>query len=189
MAAALGLPKDRGEIIQRVEDGQAAAKAGLKRGDVVTKINGKEITPQQTLSYIVANIKPGTRVPIEVIREGKTLSLSAVIGTRPPESELTGENFDPEAEQTLPEDPTGTANQAIQDQLGMAVQPLTSAIARSNGVDAGTKGMVNGAVGGNSDAGRKGLRRGDIIPSATRSRSDERRAGHECVSKCRSRWS
>src|SRR3546814_7495629 len=91
MAAALGLSKDRGEIVQRIEDGQAAAKAGLKRGDVVTKINGKEITPQQTLSYIVANIKPGTRVPIEVIREGKTLSLSAVIGTRPPESELTGE--------------------------------------------------------------------------------------------------
>ena len=169
MAAALGLPKDRGEIIQRVEDGQAAAKAGLKRGDVVTKINGKEITPQQTLSYIVANIKPGTRVPIEVIREGKTLSLSAVIGTRPPESELTGENFDPEAEQTLPEDPTGTADQAIQDQLGMAVQPLTSAIARSIGVDADTKGLVIGAVGGNSDAGRKGLRRGDIILSANRS--------------------
>src|SRR3546814_8545622 len=85
MAAALGLSKDRGEIVQRIEDGQAAAKAGLKRGDVVTKINGKEITPQQTLSYIVANIKPGTRVPIEVIREGKALSLSAVIGTRPPE--------------------------------------------------------------------------------------------------------
>src|SRR3546814_5495967 len=70
MAAALGLSKDRGEIVQRIEDGQAAAKAGLKRGDVVTKINGKEITPQQTLSYIVANIKPGTRVPIEVIRDG-----------------------------------------------------------------------------------------------------------------------
>ncbi|QCB53461.1 PDZ domain-containing protein [Sphingopyxis sp. PAMC25046] len=169
MAAALGLPKDRGEIVQRIEDGQPAAKAGLKRGDVVTKINGKEITPQQTLSYIVANIKPGTRVPVEVIREGKTLSLSAVVGTRPPESELTGENFDPEAEQTLPEDPTGTADQAIQDQLGMAVQPLTSAIARSIGVEADTKGLVIAAVGGNSDAGRKGLRRGDIILSANRS--------------------
>ena len=51
----------------------------------------------------------------------------------------------------------------------MAVQPLTSAIARSIGVDADTKGLVIGAVGGNSDAGRKGLRRGDIILSANRS--------------------
>src|SRR3546814_12414847 len=74
MAAALGLSKDRGEIVQRIEDGQAAAKAGLKRGDVVTKINGKEITPQQTLSYIVANIKPRTRGPHERIPEGKTPS-------------------------------------------------------------------------------------------------------------------
>src|SRR3546814_7960473 len=106
------------------------------------------------------------------------LSLSAVIGTRPPESELTGENFDPEAEQTLPEDPTGTADQAIQDQLGMAVQPLTSAIARSIGVDADTKGLVIAAVGGNSDAGRKGLRRGDIILRAKDRKSPRRNSSH-----------
>ncbi|MGN6689779.1 MAG: S1C family serine protease, partial [Sphingopyxis sp.] len=60
LAAALGLPKDRGEFVQRVEDGGAAAKAGLKRGDVVTKVNGKDVTPSQTLSYIVSNTKPGT---------------------------------------------------------------------------------------------------------------------------------
>src|SRR3546814_18968301 len=80
MAAALGLPKDRGEIIQRVEDGQAAAKAGLKRGEVVTKINGKEITPQQTLSYTVAKIKPGTRAPIAVLRAGKKQPKSSTRG-------------------------------------------------------------------------------------------------------------
>lgn len=168
LAAAMGLPKDRGELVQRVEDGEAAEKAGLKRGDVVTKIDGKDVTPQQTLSYIVANIKPGTRVPIEVIREGKTLSLSAEVGTRPPESELAGSAFDPEEEAPLPEDPTGTADQAIQDQLGMAVRPLTTAIAQSIGVDTETKGMVIAAVGGRSDAARKGLRRGDVILSANR---------------------
>ncbi len=168
LAAAMGLPKDRGELVQRVEEGEAAEQAGLKRGDVVTRINGKEVTPQQTLSYIVANIEPGTRVPIEVIREGRTLSLTAVMGTRPPESELRGSDFDPEEEAPLPEDPAGTADQAIQDQLGMAVRPLTAAIARSIGVDAETKGMVIAAVGGRSDAARKGLRRGDVILSANR---------------------
>src|SRR3546814_18669033 len=102
MAAALGLSKDRGEIVQRIEDGQAAAKAGLKRGDVVTKINGKEITPQQTLSYIVANIKPATRVPMKVIREGTTLSRPAVIGPRPPKREQNARNCNPETRQTPP---------------------------------------------------------------------------------------
>lgn len=167
-AAALGLPKDRGEIVQRVEDGGPAAKAGLKRGDVVTKVDGKEVTPQQTLSYLVANVKPGMRIPLEVIREGKTMTLNVAVGTRPPEEELNGGGFDPEEEQTMPDDPKGTADQAIQDQLGMAVLPLTSAIARDIGVDTDTKGLVIAAVGSSSDAGRKGLRRGDVLLSVNR---------------------
>jgi serine protease Do len=167
-AAALGLPKDRGEIVQRIEDGGPAAKAGLKRGDVVTKVNGKEVTPQQTLSYLVANVKPGTRIPLEVIREGKTMTLNVAVGTRPPEEELNGAGFDPEEEQTMPDDPKGTADQAIQDQLGMAVQPLTAAIAGDIGIERTTKGLVIAAVGSSSDAGRKGLRRGDVILSVNR---------------------
>src|SRR3546814_19168172 len=67
-AAAVGLPKDRGEIVQRVEDGAPAAKAGLKRGDIVTKVGGKDVTPQQSLSYLIANVKPGARVTLEIIR-------------------------------------------------------------------------------------------------------------------------
>ncbi|MGL3823415.1 trypsin-like peptidase domain-containing protein [Sphingopyxis sp. R3-92] len=168
LAAALGLAKDRGEFVQRVEDNQAAAKAGLKRGDVVTKVNGKDVTPQQTLSYIVSNTKPGSRIPLEVIRDGKTMTLYAVVGTRPPEEELAGNNFDPEEEQTMPEDPTGAADKILQDELGLVVQPLTSDIARSIGVDAGAKGLVIGAAVASSDAGRKGLRRGDVILSANR---------------------
>lgn len=168
LAAALGLPKDRGEFVQRVEEDGAAAKAGLKRGDVVTKINGKDVTPQQTLSYIVANTKPGTRIPVEIVRDGKAMTLTAVVGTRPPEEQLAGTNFDPEDEQAMPEDPSGAADTALQETLGLAVQPLTVDIARSIGVDATTKGLVIGAASANSDAGRKGLRRGDVIISANR---------------------
>lgn len=168
LAAALGLPKDRGEFVQRVEEGGAASKAGLKRGDVVTKVNGKDVTPSQTLSYIVSNTKPGTRIPIEVVRDGKTMTLNAVVGTRPPEDQLTGSNFDPEEEQSLPDDPKGSADTAIQNSLGLAVQPLTADIARAIGVDANTKGLVIAAASGNSDAGRKGIRRGDVIVSANR---------------------
>src|SRR3546814_1194549 len=51
----------------------------------------------------------------------------------------------------------------------MAVQPLTADIARDIGVDQGTKGLVIAAVGSNSNAGSKGLRRGDVILSINRS--------------------
>ncbi|WP_447759932.1 trypsin-like peptidase domain-containing protein [Sphingopyxis panaciterrae] len=168
LAAALGLPKDRGEFVQRVEPDGAAAKAGLKRGDVVTKVNGKDVTPQQTLSYIVSNTKPGTRIPLEIVRDGKTTTLNVLVGTRPPEEQLAGTNFDPEEEQAMPDDPSGAADTALQETLGLAVQPLTTDIARSIGVDATTKGLVIGAASANSDAGRKGLRRGDVILSANR---------------------
>ena len=168
LAAALGLPKDRGEFIQRVEPGQAGEKAGLRRGDVVTKVNGKDVTPQQTLSYIVSNTKPGTRIPLEVIRDGKTMTIQTLVGTRPPEEELAGSNFDPEAEQAEPEDPAGAADKAIQNELGLSVQVVTPDIARAVGVDAGTRGLVIGAASANSDAGRKGLRRGDVILSVNR---------------------
>ncbi|KAB2850223.1 MAG: PDZ domain-containing protein, partial [Sphingopyxis terrae] len=169
MAAALGLPKDRGEFVQRVEDDGAAAKAGIKRGDVVTKVNGKDVTPQQTLSYIVANTKPGTRIPIEVVRDGKTMTLNAVVGTRPPEDQLAGNDFDPEDDQATPDDNSGSvSDKAVQDNLGLAVQTLTPDIARAVGVDASTKGLVIGAASSNSDAGRKGLRRGDVILSVNR---------------------
>jgi len=168
LAAALGLPKDRGEFVQRVEPDGAAAKAGLKRGDVVTKVNGKDVTPQQTLSYIVSNTKPGTRIPLEIVRDGKTMTLNVLVGTRPPEEQLAGSNFDPEEEQAMPDDPSGAADTTLQETLGLAVQPLTTDIARSIGVDANTKGLVIGAASANSDAGRKGLRRGDVILSANR---------------------
>lgn len=192
LAAALGLPKSRGEFIQRVEPDQAGEKAGLKRGDVVTKVNGREVTPQQTLSFIVANTKPGTRIPLEIVRDGKPMTINVVVGTRPPESELAGSNFDPEEEQTLPDDPTGAADKVIQEGLGLSVQVLTSDISRSIGVDPATKGLVIGAAAANSDAGRKGLRRGDVIVSANRTPvatsealakvvSDARKAGRDAV--------
>ena len=82
-AEALGLPKNRGELIARVEPNEAAAKAGLREGDVVVKVNGTEATPDQTLSYLIANSPVGARVPIEFIRGGKRQTFTAVLGERP----------------------------------------------------------------------------------------------------------
>lgn len=163
LGAALGLPKDRGEFIQRVEPGQAGEKAGLRRGDVVTKVNGREVRPGQSLSYIVANTKPGTRIPIEIVRDGRAVILQAVVGTRPPEESFVQDSFDPEAEPNEPNQLADAADRAIQDELGMSVQPLTADIARAVGVDTATKGLVIAGVLGNSDSARKGIRRGDVI--------------------------
>ena len=170
-AAALGLAKNRGEFIQRVVDGQAADKGGIKPGDVVLAVNGEEVTPDNNVSYLVANIAPGTRVPVDIIRDGKRQKLDVIVGKRPPEEELQESTFDPEDEQAYPDTPdSGTSgpDKAIRQSLGLIVEPLTTDIARAIGVDAATRGLVVSRVSGAADAAQKGLQRGDVILSANR---------------------
>jgi serine protease Do len=165
LAASLGLERKRGEIVQTVQTDSAAAKAGLKPGDIISRINGKDVTPEQNVSFLVANLEPGARVPLEVLREGKRLSLTAVLGKRPSEAELRqqAQTFDPDAEEPAP---PGQSNETIEKSLGLQVLAMTPQIAGSIGVAPDTKGVVVAAVDPNSDAARKGLRRGDIILSA-----------------------
>ncbi len=165
LALSLGLPKRRGELAQTVEENSPAAKAGLRAGDILTKVNGKDVTADQTVSFLVANLQPGTTVPVEVLREGSRANINVTLGKRPSEAELQAQaqTFDPDAEE--PMEP-GTSDSTIEQKLGMQVTPMTAAIARSLGVPADTKGVVIAAVDPNSDAARKGLRRGDIILSA-----------------------
>ena len=171
LAASLGLPKNRGEFIQAVEPGQAAAKAGMQAGDVVVKVDGKEVTPDQTLSFIVANTTPGKRIPIELIRNGQRLTVQTVVGKRPSEEELAQQTFDPDAQDDDQFGPNSKPQQqqgpsVLQGSLGIAAIPLTPQIARQLGAGEDAKGVVITAVDASSDAGSKGLQRGDIVLSA-----------------------
>ena len=164
-AASLGLPKRRGELVQTVQDDSPAARAGLKPGDIVTKVNGKDVTGEQTVSFLVANLEPGAQVPVELLRDGKRFALNVTLGKRPSEAELQQQTqtFDPDSEESMA---PGTSNETIEQKLGLQVMPMTAAIARSLGVPAETQGVVIAAVDPNADAARKGLRRGDIVLSA-----------------------
>lgn len=168
LAASLGLAHNKGEFVQAVEPGQAAANAGIKAGDVVVKVAGKEVTRDQTLSFLVANTAPGTNIPVELIRNGKRMTVTARVGARPSEEELQQQMFDPDAEQ----DPNSFAQPEAQGEalsekaLGLSVIPLTPQIANQLGASADTTGVVINAVDPSSDAATKGLRRGDIVLSA-----------------------
>ncbi len=161
VAASLGIPKGQGEIIAKVEPNGPAAKAGLKAFDVVTKVNGQSVTPEQTLSYLIANVPPGGRVQLEVLRGGKPVSLTATAATRPTNDELRatmGDGADafPDDDDDAQTAPTAGGG------LGLSVQPLTPAIARAINVDPSTQGVVIAAVDPSSDAAAK-LKRGDVI--------------------------
>tara|TARA_R110002126_G_scaffold3111_23_gene17313 strand:- start:9443 stop:10987 length:1545 start_codon:yes stop_codon:yes gene_type:complete len=170
LADSLGLEKNEGEFVQRVEPGEAAQKAGIQPGDVIVKVQGKKVTPDQTLSYLVANLPIGTDVPIELIRNGKTIKVNAKLGKRPSEEELASNSFDPDAEENAmgQDEDDGTSAQATADALGLSVVDLTPAIARQIGVPSTQKGVVVSTVDPNSDAGQKGIRRGFLITSVNR---------------------
>jgi len=164
-ADALGLEQDRGEIIGNVQEDSAADQAGLRAGDIIVTVAGQPVTSDQTVSFLVANIAPGETVPITVLRDGERIQLEATLGRRPSEQELAQQQqtFDPDSEEPMsPEQ----SDELIAESLGLQVLELNAQIRRSLGVSAETTGLVIGAVDPNSDAARKGLRRGDLILTA-----------------------
>ena len=165
IAEGLGLPKDHGEIVAAVEPTGPAAKAGIKQGDVVVRVAGQDVTYENTLSYIVANVMPGSRISIGILRGGKPLTIDATVIQRPTEIALRGATATPDADAT-PDSPAvapGTA--AAKASLGITLTPLTPAVRSELKIDAATAGVAIAAVSPDSDAAVEGLQLGDVILS------------------------
>lgn len=166
LADSYGLPKNRGELIRSVQPGAAAARAGLQAGDVVVRIAGREVTPDETLSYIVSQQRVGDRVPIELVRNGQRRTVTAVIGERPSEEELARVSG---AAEELPED-TGSAGPSVgqattRSSIGLSVVALTPQIAQGLRIPSTVRGVIVSGVDPNSDAAARGIQRQDVILS------------------------
>ncbi|NBC36588.1 Do family serine endopeptidase [Novosphingobium sp. FSY-8] len=172
LAESMGLPHNKGEIVQMVEPGKAGALGGIKAGDVVVKVSGKDVTREQTLSFLVASTAPGTRIPIEVIRDGKRVMLEVTVGRRPSDEELAGVLGGRRGAGEQGGGPGGaqqgaqTRSNVIEQALGLRLRPLTPAIARELNMQPGTQGLVVADVDASSDAGAKGLQSGDVLLAA-----------------------
>ena len=169
VADALGLSRNQGELVQSVQPDGGAAKAGVAAGDIVVAVNNEKVTPDRTLSGIVGDTQPGARIPIEVLRNGKRMTLNATVGKRPTEEELAQLNF---AQQPggAKADPLKRATPAepglIEKSLGFSVVPITPVIAGQLGVASDTQGVVITGVDESSDAAAKGLERRVIVLAA-----------------------
>jgi serine protease Do len=165
LADSLGIQKNKGEQVTNLVAGQPGDKAGLKEGDIVLKVNGQDVTPDQTLSYIVANTKPGTRIPLDILREGKPTRLTATVGARPSEEQIAQSNFNPDEEKEFQGETSDADAKFLRDSLGVSVIPIDSAIARRLGLPADTKGLVVD-IPGTGSAAQNGVQRADVIVSA-----------------------
>ena len=166
LAPALGIPKGTGEVVRTVVAGGPAAQAGIQQGDVIVKINGQQVTPDQTVSYLVANQKVGSKIPVEIIRNAGTANAKhgtvyVTLADRPTEDALNkiagGDNGT--------QGPSGGAAVATQKALGLSLAPLTPELARAANLPDNARGVIITAVDPNSDAAEQGLQRGDLIMS------------------------
>ncbi|MEO6432875.1 MAG: Do family serine endopeptidase [Sphingomicrobium sp.] len=160
IAPSLGLPKDMGEIVRSVVPGGPAAKGGLQQGDVILRVNGRDVTPEETVSYLVANTQVGSRAAFDIVRGGRRQTLNIVVGQRPTEEELAklgGAGGNPGT--------SDDASAAPKTTLGLGLSPLTPEIARATSLPPTAHGVMVTVVDPNSDAAEKGLQRGDLIVS------------------------
>src|SRR5690242_19924771 len=168
LAPALGIPKDSGELVRTVVPNGPGARGGLQQGDVIVKVNGQQVTPDQTVSYLVANAKVGSRIPIEIIRgagtpNAKHGTVYVTLADRPTEEALLKiGGGDTGSQGTTGNGATATAPTKA---LGLSLSPLTPELGRAANLPATARGVIITAVDPNSDAAEQGLQRGDLIMS------------------------
>jgi len=158
LAKSFNLKSKNGALVANVEKDAPAEKAGIKRGDVIVKFNGKDIENSHELSKRAASSEVGKKIDVVLIREGKEKTVQVTMGEYPSE----GASFD-EGE-TAPGEEGGKGEEA---DIGISVQQLTPDIAERLGAK-GVKGVVVANVDPGSLAEEVGLRSGDIIKEINR---------------------
>ncbi len=148
LAKPFGLEEAKGVVLSDVTKGSPAEKAGLKRGDVLIRFNGKKVENAHSLSRLVAGTPPDTKVKVDVIRDGKGKTIRVAIGT-------------------MSQEEAGQLSEATMD-WGLTVQDITPELARRLGLNPGEKGVVISGVEPGSLAAKAGLRRGDVIKEVHR---------------------
>ena len=146
VAEAVGLGKPVGAMVQSVQAGLPAEKAGIEAGDIITKVQGKTVERYSDLPRLVGMVKPGEKVQLQVFHDGKFRDVTADVVDFGPETPPTVAGPDPEA----------IAN--TKATLGLKVVDLSEAERARLHVKSGVRvDSVEGA------AARAGVQEGDII--------------------------
>jgi serine protease Do len=155
--AEFGLKERRGALITSVSSSGPAGRGGVQPGDVIVEFNGKPIRRRDELVNMVVSTKPGTTVPIKVMRDKQERTLN-----------ITVDELDLEAEGSRrARRDSGDAAEETQG-FGITLNPLTSDVARRLRVPPDTEGVLVADVEQGSPASRAGIVRGDVILQVNR---------------------
>jgi serine protease Do len=149
---AFSLPTRKGAFVEDVVPGHAGDTAGLKPGDVVLSVDGVELSTTRELIDEVSARRPGTSVRLEVLRDGKRITLKAELEERGRAEESAEEGGQEEV-----------AEGDSAERAGVSVAAITPRVRQAFGIPDGVGGVVITRVAPMSPAGEEGLRRGDVI--------------------------
>jgi serine protease Do len=152
LAESFSLKDNKGALVAEVVNNGPADKAGIKEGDVVTAVNGQPVTDANNLTMAVSSIAPGTKVTLDILRDGKKQQLTAKTGERP---NSRSNRMKDEVSSNDRED-EGVLN-------GVAVNDLEAETRTQLNLPARLKGAVITSVDPESAAAKAGLREGDVI--------------------------
>jgi len=145
LARSIGLQRPEGVLVGELYPRAAGERAGLRNGDVILSVAGTEVRDEAAVRYQFATQRPGTRVPLEVLRDGRRITINASAEAPPGGA--------PEARQLTGNHPLG----------GATVVTLTPATAEASGLDPFADGVFIQALDRRGVAARIGFRPGDII--------------------------
>lgn len=152
LARQFKVPDLAGALVEQVQPGSPAEKAGLKQGDVLRTFNGRSLESAAQFQSLVANTAPGTGISFGILRDGQQLTIKVTLGEL-----LTG----------MTGTGTGPSSGALR---GMTVQDLTPSIRNQLGLRPDTPGVVISDLDSDSPAAQVGLQPGDVIQSINRQR-------------------
>ena len=142
-----------GALVDNVTAGSPAAKAGIKRGDIILGLNGESINGSGDLTARIASTAPGTPVQLKIFRDGKTFEVPVTLGELPEQGGTSTS--------ALGEGSSGeNSSKALE---GVQVENVTPEIARQLNLSAPARGVVVDAVDQSSAAAEAGLQKGDVI--------------------------
>jgi serine protease Do len=156
LAQSFGMKDVKGVAITSVVPDSPAEKAGLKAGDVVLKLNGRDVDDANTLRNEIANQKPGSDVTLTIFRDGRQSDVHARL------TELTADNAKPE------NDTDTVGGSPTTGKLGLSVTPMTPDLAAQLKVPRSTKGLVVEDVDPAGPAAAAGIETGDVIQQVNR---------------------
>jgi len=165
MAEAQGMGSQKGAIVSDTVPGGPSARGGLQPGDVIVSVNGASVKTSTELTREVAKARPGDTLKMDVIREGRHRQVDVRSGIRPSEKELASNDNTPGG-RGEGATPGAVPPQKAPEVLGMALGTLDEPTRRRLNLPTDLHGVVVEGIDRGSDAGQKGLQRGDIIVQA-----------------------